>query len=86
MQVPFFPYNNAFTKYQDAFQGALKDIIESGQYIFGDHLVEFENSIAEYTKSKYCLGIANATDGLEMMMQYLLILIVYNGPTKQFYL
>lgn len=71
MQVPFFPYKNAFTKYQDAFQGALKDIIESGQYIFGDHLVKFENSIAEYTKSKYCLGIANATDGLEMMMQYM---------------
>ena len=71
MNIPFFPYNKAFIKYKSEFGLALNEIIFNGQYIFGDQLTEFEQNIATYTNSKYCIGIANATDGLEMMMQYI---------------
>ena len=70
MQVPFFPYNKIFSKYSDRFKSNLEKVIESGQYILGNDLAEFEKNISLRIQNKYCIGVANATDALEMMMSY----------------
>ncbi len=70
MKIPFFPYNRAFKKYHDLFLNELSNIIKNGQYIFGESLQKLERRIADYTGAKYCIGVGNATDALEMMLEY----------------
>ena len=70
MKVPFFPYKDIFIEYKKSFHEKLDQILDGGQYIFGDELKKFENSINKYVGSKYCLGVANATDALEMMLEF----------------
>jgi dTDP-4-amino-4,6-dideoxygalactose transaminase len=31
-------------------------------------LIKFENEVARLTKAKYCVGVSNATDGLQMLL------------------
>ena len=59
MQVPFFPYNKIFSEYSDRFKSNLEKVIESGQYILGNDLLEFEKNISLKIQNKYCIGVAN---------------------------
>ena len=70
MLVPFFPYKDIFKSYRNLFHTSLDKIIDEGQYIFGDELLNFEESISKNIENKHCIGVANATDALEMMLSY----------------
>ncbi len=70
MNIPFFPYNKTFLQYKENFKNILDEIIDNGQFILGNNLEEFENNIANQVGCKFCLGVANATDALEMMVEY----------------
>ena len=70
MIVPFFPYNKIFSDYKENFKLNLDKIISSGQFILGEDLLTFEKNISRKIKNKYCIGVANATDALEIMMSY----------------
>ncbi|MDQ8199786.1 DegT/DnrJ/EryC1/StrS family aminotransferase [Pelagicoccus enzymogenes] len=66
--VPFFNYPHVFRSYEEQFKKAFHDVGNRGAFIMQSDLVEFEKSIAEYVGVKYALGVANATDGLQMGM------------------
>ena len=51
-------------------KAALK-VIESGQYILGKEVSEFENEIAQYLNVKYAVGCASGTDALMVAMMAL---------------
>ena len=70
MKLPFFPYNKIFLEYSDRFKSNLDNIINSGHYILGDDLIKFEKNISSKIENKYCIGVGNATDALEIMMSY----------------
>ena len=46
-------------------------VIESGQYILGKEVTEFENEIARYLHVKYAVGCASGTDALMVAMMAL---------------
>jgi dTDP-4-amino-4,6-dideoxygalactose transaminase len=46
-------------------------VIESGQYILGKEVFEFENEIARYVSVKYAVGCASGTDALMVAMMAL---------------
>jgi dTDP-4-amino-4,6-dideoxygalactose transaminase len=46
-------------------------VIESGQYILGKEVSEFENEIAQYINVKYAIGCASGTDALMVAMMAL---------------
>ena len=70
MNIPFFPYNKIFQNYSEKFRITLDNILTNGQYILGKELQTFEKNISLKIKNKYCIGVANATDALEIMMSY----------------
>ena len=66
MKVPFFPYSDLFLEDKEAYQGIFNDVSSRGAFILQKELEEFEESLCEFTKSKFVLGMGNATDALEI--------------------
>lgn len=64
--VPFFNYPSVYSAYRQQFIAALDNVGQRGAFILQSDLVEFEQSLASYTGAKFAVGVANATDGLEM--------------------
>lgn len=67
-KVPFFNYPNVFKTYEERFNAAFNDVGNRGAFIMQKDLTDFENRIAEFVGAKYAIGVANATDGLQMGM------------------
>ena len=53
-----------FEKYQEEFEKKAVDVLRSGWYIMGNELRSFEESFANYTGAKHCVGLANGLDAL----------------------
>lgn len=66
--VPFFNYPELFNRHEASLIEVFKDVGKRGAFIMQKDLEEFEQSLADYTGSKFAVGVANATDGLQMGM------------------
>ena len=66
--IPFFNYCYHFTKGEPEILKVVSDVGRRGAFIMQDDLAEFERKLAEYTGAKYAVGVANATDGLQMVL------------------
>jgi len=66
MKVPFFNYPHVFTAQENEFLRVLKDVGSRGAFIMQQDLQNFEQRIADYCGVKYAVGVANATDGLQL--------------------
>ena len=60
-------FNNIDRQYQ-AFKGEMDEayyrVMHSGWVILGEEVKQFEKEFAEYTESKYCVGVASGLDAL----------------------
>jgi len=68
VKVPFFNYPHMFTSQEEGMISVIKDIGRRGAFIMQKDLVVFESNLAAYTGAKYAVGVANATDGLQMAL------------------
>jgi dTDP-4-amino-4,6-dideoxygalactose transaminase len=66
--IPFFRYPDLFQVNEKKFLDITAEIGNRGAYIMQNDLKTFEKELADYTGSKYALGVANASDGLQMGM------------------
>ena len=64
--VPFFEYPRLYTDDREAILQIVDDVGSRGAFIMQDDLEKFERSLSLYTGAKYAVGVANATDGLEI--------------------
>ena len=44
----------------------MEKVLESGNLVLTPELIDFEERVAKYTKSKYCIGLNSGTDALMM--------------------
>ena len=68
-KVPFFEYPRLYLDNKKELHEILDDIGGRGAYIMQSDLTEFENKLANYTCSRFAIGVGNATDGLELCWQ-----------------
>lgn len=68
MKIPFFRYPEFFKSKEKEFLDVTLDVGRRGAFVMQSDLKELENAIADYTGTKYAVGVANATDGLQMGM------------------
>ena len=66
IKVPFFNYPHLFNVQENEFLRVLKDVGSRGAFIMQQDLQKFEQRIADYCGVKYAVGVANATDGLQL--------------------
>jgi dTDP-4-amino-4,6-dideoxygalactose transaminase len=64
--IPFFEYPRLYKDNKENLLKIIDDIGSRGAFIMQKDLQDFEASLAKFTKAKYSIGVANATDGLEL--------------------
>jgi len=69
MKVPFFDYKHLFSSDKKNFLKVFEEVGIRGAYIMQDDLSTFESEIANYSSCEYAVGVGNATDALEMLVQ-----------------
>jgi dTDP-4-amino-4,6-dideoxygalactose transaminase len=64
--VPFFNYPQVFTSNEAEFLKIIRDVGRRGAFIMQKDLVDFEKNLANYVGAKYAVGVANATDAIQL--------------------
>ncbi len=64
MKIPFFDYGALYRQYETEYQEAFCSVGERGAFIMQQDLTDFEASLAEYTGTKYAIGLADGTMAL----------------------
>lgn len=63
------PYENLAKlnhEFEPLFKECFQNFLTKGWYILGDEVKSFEQNFAEYCGAKYCIGVANGLDALEL--------------------
>lgn len=71
MQIPFNVLDRQYLMYKAEYDQAAIQTLESGWYILGKKVLEFENQFAEYVGAKNCVGVANGLDALVLAFRAL---------------
>ena len=66
--VPFFNYSFLFESQKEHFLKSFQEVGARGAFITQRDLSDFEQHLAEFSGAKYAVGVANATDALEMLI------------------
>ena len=69
MQVPFLSLKDVTAKYADELHEAVLRVTDSGWYLQGNENNVFEENYTKYIGSKYCVGVANGLQALELMIR-----------------
>jgi dTDP-4-amino-4,6-dideoxygalactose transaminase len=54
--------------YQPDINNAIKRVMESGWYILGHEVKNFEKQYSEYIGTRYCIGVGNGLDALSLIL------------------
>ena len=71
MSVRFLDLKSIHKEIQEEIQEAISGVLDSGVYIGGDSVNEFEANYAKYLGAKYCVGVANGLDAIKLSLMAL---------------
>ncbi len=61
-------FKRRLAKEKDMLIKSFEQVLESGWYILGEKVQLFEQAFAQYTESKYCVGVANGLEALQIAL------------------
>lgn len=67
--IPFLDLKNINQQYREELVAACKRVIDSGWYINGNELEQFEQNFANYCGVKFAIGVANGLDALILTLR-----------------
>ena len=67
--IPFLDLKKINAQYETELKAACSRVIDSGWYVLGKEVAEFEEEFADYCETKYCLGVANGLDALVLILR-----------------
>jgi len=69
MKIPqCSPYASYLSK-QEQIDSAVREVLNSGWYILGRQVENFETAFAAWLGAKFCIGVANGTDADELLLR-----------------
>ena len=71
MKVPFLDLIQAYEEVGEEVREATTLVMESGRYIGGSFVDEFEENYAQYLGVEHCIGVANGFDALVLSLKAL---------------
>jgi len=67
--IPFGDLKRQYLSIKEEINNAIKEVLEKGWYVLGQELENFENKFAEYCGKKFCCGVGNGTQALELALK-----------------
>jgi dTDP-4-amino-4,6-dideoxygalactose transaminase len=67
--IPFLDLKKINAQYQNELKEACARVIDSGWYVLGKEVKEFEKEFATYCETEHCLGVANGLDALILILR-----------------
>ena len=71
IEIPINDLRRQYVRLEDDLRRAVFRVLDSGWYVMGNALREFEAAFADYCGVTCCVGVANGTDALEIAMRAL---------------
>jgi dTDP-4-amino-4,6-dideoxygalactose transaminase len=69
IQVPFLDLKKAYVEAKQEIDSAVSRVLNSGYYILGDEVLNFESAWSSYTESSFCVGTGNGLDSLVLALK-----------------
>ncbi|WP_081888998.1 DegT/DnrJ/EryC1/StrS family aminotransferase [Comamonas aquatica] len=67
--IDFLSLKDINQKYRDELVAACSRVIDSGWYICGNELLQFEKEFTQFCGTEYCIGVANGLDVLSLTLR-----------------
>lgn len=67
--IKFLDLQKINAKYEQELKNAASRVIDSGQYLLGNELNQFEKNYAAFCDTKYAIGVANGLDALKLIFR-----------------
>jgi dTDP-4-amino-4,6-dideoxygalactose transaminase len=71
MSIPFVDLKAQYESIKEDIDNAIASVINQTAFIGGGVIKEFEQDFANYVGSKHCIGVANGTDAIEIVLKAL---------------
>lgn len=68
MRVPFVDLKAGYDELRSELDAAYRRVMDSGWYLLGEELEQFESEFAAYCEARYCVGIANGLEALRLIL------------------
>lgn len=68
-KVPFLDMKSPYLELKNELDEAYRRVMESGWYILGQEVEEFEREFALYCGVSYCIGVGNGLDALHLILR-----------------
>ena len=70
-QIPQTSPGEGYLAHRDEIDSAVDRVLQSGWYVLGREVEQFENEFSEWVGVEYALGVANGTDAIELALRAL---------------
>ncbi len=71
MEIKQYDYKREFNLYADEYKKKANEVLESGWYVLGDELKNFEREWADFNGVKNCIGVGCGLDAITMTLKLL---------------
>jgi dTDP-4-amino-4,6-dideoxygalactose transaminase len=69
MNVAFLDLKDQYRELHDQLNAAYQRVAESGRFILGPEVENFESEFAAYCEAKHCVGVGNGLDALHLILR-----------------
>ena len=69
MRVPFLELKPGYDELRSEFEAAFHRVMDSGWYLLGKELEQFEAEFAAYCEAKFCVAVGSGLDALHLILR-----------------
>jgi dTDP-4-amino-4,6-dideoxygalactose transaminase len=67
--IPFLDLHKVNLRFEAEFKAKYADFLDTGRYILGEQLEQFEKEFADYCGTLECIGVANGLEALRLILE-----------------
>ena len=67
--IPFLDLKAINQRFDKTFKRNFQEFLDSGYYVLGNQVKEFESAFATYCGTEYCVGVGNGLDALRLILE-----------------
>lgn len=69
MPLPLLDLHAQHAAIQDELDAAIRGVLTHGRFVHGPEIEDFEDAFARYCKARHCVGVANGTAAIELVLR-----------------